>query len=73
MEYITKDGLKKRGWTDSLINRFLPEPDKRETNPDNSRWHKMCLYSIERVRSIEDRSREFYEAKKKIRKRGKEQ
>jgi hypothetical protein len=68
MDHISKEGLKERGWTASLIERFLPVPDKREAHPKNARWHKMCLYKLTRVRSIE-MSEEFLEAYKKRRRR----
>lgn len=51
--YITKRGLKERGWTDSLIRRFLPEPDSTECNPYYRCAAPMRLYSTERVAAIE--------------------
>ena len=52
-EYITKQGLKRRGWTDRMINTFLPVPDKLEKNPRNRYYPEMCLYRVGRVRAVE--------------------
>lgn len=56
----TKTDLKTRGWTDSLIRRFLPEPDSY----GYSRYGYSCLYSASKVQSIES-STEFAEARAK--------
>lgn len=59
--YVTKQMLKDRGWTETLIRRFLSYPDKEEPNPVNKRGATMKLYLISRVRNIEN-SPEFEEA-----------
>ena len=64
-EYFTKAGLKKRGWTDSLIQEFLPYPDMREKNPYHSHAEDMYLYKAYRVFSQES-SDEFARAVKKL-------
>jgi len=48
---IPQTRLKKdRGWTDSLIKRFAPEPDRVCRNPSGGR---MRLYNVARVVEIE--------------------
>ena len=68
-EYFTKADLRKRGWAEALIEKFLPQPDKKETNPYNKNYSEMCLYSVKRVKSIEW-SEAFREALKNRRKPG---
>ena len=52
-EYITKTGLKGKGWTDSLIKRFLPKSDKTECNPHYKCRRPMHLYLVKRVARVE--------------------
>jgi len=54
-EFITRSGLlKERGWTDSLIKKFLSTPDKTEPNPRyKNAGAPMKLYQIKRVETIE--------------------
>lgn len=53
-QYISRTGLKgKRGWTDLLIKRFLPEPDKTVDNPHYKSAEPMKLWLISRVDEIE--------------------
>lgn len=52
---ISKSGLKYRGWTDTLIKKFLKEPDEKKTNPHYKCASPMLLYSEERVKKIEKR------------------
>ena len=52
-DYVSKAGLKARGWTDSLINQFLPECDREARNPHYACAAKMKLYSLSKVESIE--------------------
>jgi hypothetical protein len=66
--FITKTELKARGWTDGMINKFMPEPDKKQENPKYQRAPQMCLYSVIRVTDIEH-SQEFHEAFIKQRRR----
>ena len=51
--FITKTQLKERGWTDSLIKRFLVEPDKRKPNFRYGGDSEIHLYCLERVTTIE--------------------
>jgi hypothetical protein len=65
----SKAGLKKgRGWTESLINRFLPEPCEIKPNPYYDSAPPMLLYSLDRVLTIES-SEEFKAEKEKADKR----
>lgn len=50
---ITKSSLKQRGWTESLIKKYLPEPDKIKPNPNYRSAPPMRLYSLEKVEDIE--------------------
>lgn len=53
-EYITAKKLKEeRGWTDSLIKKYLPNPDETKTNPYYRSGPKMRLFKIDRVNEIE--------------------
>ena len=52
-DYVSKAGLKARGWTDSLINQFLPECDREARNPHYACAAKMKLYSLSKVESKE--------------------
>lgn len=53
VEMLTKTSLKDRGWTDSLIRKFLGEPDVLRPNPHYRSAPKMQLYKIDRVIDIE--------------------
>jgi nucleosome binding factor SPN SPT16 subunit len=48
-EYVTVSELRKRGWTDALISRFLGEPDDRRQNPHYRSGPPMKLYNTHRV------------------------
>lgn len=61
-EYISVAGLKSRGWTDSLIRRFLGKEDKSVENPHYSSAPMMRLYSFKRVLAVESEEN-FEEAK----------
>jgi hypothetical protein len=52
-DYISASGLKHQGWTDLLIRRFLPTPDKIATNPHYKCAAPMRLYLTSRVQEIE--------------------
>lgn len=54
--------IKTRGWTNSLIKKFLPTPDATKTNPIFKSAAPMKLYNINKVKRIE-RSKAFKEAK----------
>lgn len=68
--YITKTKLLKRGWTESLINKFIPEPHDTKTNSYYRSASPIKLYSIDIVISIED-SAAFKEKIKNVEKRKK--
>ncbi|MBO3734940.1 hypothetical protein [Glycomyces niveus] len=52
--WVTKPILRTRGWTDTAIRDFLPEPERYKTNPhyEGSR-RPMSLWSAETVGRIE--------------------
>jgi len=54
-KYASVAGLKKgRGWTDSLIEKFLGEPDKLGINKYYRSGPRVRLYEIERVLLVEE-------------------
>ena len=67
-EMFSKPALKERGWTDSLIKKFLPTHDGERLNPHYRCAPPMKLYRIERVKKIEN-SKEFVEMIEKSKKR----
>ena len=66
--FYNKTELKERGWTDSLIKRFLPSPDKTFPNPHNKNGAPMCFFSESHTKEIE-KSVEFKAAMDVSRKR----
>lgn len=50
---ITKTTLRERGWTDTLIGKYLPVPDVQTKNPHYKTAAPMCLYVLTRVESVE--------------------
>ena len=60
--------LKENGWTDSLIKKFLPEPDETRRNPVFRCAAPMKLYRISRVKKIK-KSAKFKKEKELISKR----
>ncbi|WAP50852.1 hypothetical protein OL239_12755 [Arthrobacter sp. ATA002] len=50
---IANDLKKERGWTDTQIKTFLPEPDQTARNPFSRKAAPMKLYALERVEAIE--------------------
>ena len=52
-KYITKAGLKTRGWTDSMIRKFLGNPDLEKTNPHYKSAPKMKLFKLSRINDLE--------------------
>ena len=60
--------IKTRGWTNSLIKKFLPTPDAMKTNPIFKSAAPMKLYNINKVKRIE-RSKAFKEAKEVAKKK----
>jgi hypothetical protein len=51
--HFTKTQLVENGWTDSLIRRFLPEPDRTKPNPRYKSAAPMLLYAEDRVARVE--------------------
>lgn len=58
---LTKSNLLDRGWTDSLIKKFLGIPDQLKVNPKYKKAAPMRLYLEARVEQIEQ-SEEFLAA-----------
>lgn len=67
-KFITKTDLLARGWTQSLIRKFLVQPDKRIPNPHSKRAPKTHLYSMTRVQQAEA-SEAFATESKKLQRR----
>lgn len=63
-EYTTKSQLKERGWTDTMIKKFLGTPDATKVNPFYSSAAPMGLYDVKRVKKVE-RTKAFKEAMEK--------
>jgi hypothetical protein len=55
---ITTSSLKERGWTQSLINKFLSQPDLLKINPYYKCAAPMKLYKLDRITCVEE-SKEF--------------
>jgi hypothetical protein len=55
IDYVTKTELiQERGWTRTLIERFLPRPDATRENPHHPRGACMKLYDMNRVERVEE-------------------
>jgi hypothetical protein len=65
---IDRAELKRRGWTDALIDQFLPEEDGSKAKPVYQSASRVRLYLVSRVVSIEQAA-EFQVAKAKAGKR----
>ena len=52
-KYYCRQTLLDRGWTDSLIGKFLVKEDATRRNPRYKRASPMKLYEIQRVLSVE--------------------
>ncbi|NKX55041.1 hypothetical protein [Arthrobacter mobilis] len=65
---IAGDLKKDRGWTDTQIGKFLPEPDKLARNPRSRKAAPMKLYALERVLQVEATG-EFQQARQASRNR----
>ena len=51
---ITRARMKsERGWTDSLLKLFLPEPDVITENPNYKKGPPMLLFNLEKIEAIE--------------------
>jgi hypothetical protein len=55
---LTKSDVLKRGWTEAILARFMPDPDRLAPNPRFKCSAPMRLYSTVRIERIE-RSEEF--------------
>ena len=62
--FLNKKQLLDRGWSESLIKRFMPEPDKTKTNPAYRKAPPMKLYSTDRIAEIESTA-DFQQAQQK--------
>lgn len=67
-EYFTKKQLTERGWTESLIKRFLGNHDAERPNPRFRSSATMKLFQQERVIALEH-SDDYQSAKEKTEKR----
>ena len=65
---ISADLKKERGWTETQIKAFLPDPDKTARNPFSRKAAPMKLYALERVEAVEA-TEEFRRAREASRKR----
>ena len=63
-EYLTKTMVKERGWSDTMIDKFLPKPDQIKDNPKYKCAAPMKLYGKKRVERIEAKPT-FLDAKEK--------
>lgn len=55
-EFLNKKQLKERGWTESMIKKFLAKPDAEKQNPKYRSAASMKLYKLERVQQVESSS-----------------
>lgn len=67
-ELFSKPDLRERGWTDTMMNKFLPCPDDWRDNPFYKNAPPMEFWSTETVKEIES-SPEFQAALEKSKKR----
>ncbi|MBD8043811.1 hypothetical protein H9638_08285 [Arthrobacter sp. Sa2BUA2] len=65
---IAADLKKERGWTETHIKAFLPEPDKTARNPFSRKAAPMKLYALDRVEKVEA-TEEFRRAREASRNR----
>lgn len=65
---LTRAALKERGWTDTLIRRYLGEPDALKRNPHYRSAAPVQLYILSRVEGAEA-TPEFQNASEKSRRR----
>ena len=63
-EFLTKTGVKKRGWSDAMIRDLLGEPDKTRHNFTHSGGSPILLYALARVVAAESAPK-FVERKAK--------
>ena len=55
-EYLTQQAVLVRGWSKSMINQFLGEPDKTKRNPKGMNAPKIKLFDLKRVLEAEESS-----------------
>ena len=55
LNYFSKNDLKKRGWTDTIIEHWGLEHDFEKPNPYDSSRAPMKLYLKDKVKRIEER------------------
>lgn len=67
-EYAAFSTLKERGWTKTLVERFLGEPDLEVDNPHHRYGYPMKLYRLERVAEVEQ-TEEWVQGREKAAKR----
>lgn len=66
--YVSRSELKRRGWTEKMIDWLLKKPDVTQSNPYYRHAAPMKLYRIERVNYVES-TPGFFIAKEKADKR----
>lgn len=54
MRYYSKSDLKRFGWTDKIIDKYLLTSDIRVDNPHNEYGEQMYLYSEEHITKVEN-------------------
>ncbi|MFM7088506.1 MAG: hypothetical protein ACKOW9_03165 [Candidatus Paceibacterota bacterium] len=52
-QFLYKEQVKARGWSDTLITKFLPVPDRTAPNPRHKNGAPMKFYSLDRIQLIE--------------------
>ncbi|MCL6568685.1 MAG: hypothetical protein K6T35_07355 [Meiothermus silvanus] len=67
-DWISLAGLRQRGWTAKLVERFLGAPDRTAPNPHYRSAPPMRLWAIERVEAVEQDPR-FQQALQEARRR----
>lgn len=55
IKYVVRKSIRERGWPLGLIDRVLPDPDKRVRNPHYRSAPPMSLYALCRVLLLEQR------------------
>lgn len=66
---LSHAGLKRRGWTDKLIKKYLVEPCRVETNPHHPGGRAMRCYDILKVEHYEAQSPEIQQSIQELPKR----
>jgi len=50
---VSKNGLRRRGWTRGMVERFAPPPDAYYTNPMFSTGRAMHVWLVETIEAVE--------------------